>query len=102
MQSNEIINSPGDCWILAAVAGVLGGILFLIANLIMKATGDNIDRHARESRRYRNMSFTEQMTDFHSDPRNIPVALGMGGFILLFAAICMAVGGIIWLLIRAV
>ena len=102
MQGSELINSPGDLLILAAVAGVVGGILFLIANVIMKATGDNIGRQARKSRRYRNMGFIEQMTDFYSDPRNIPVALGIGGILVFFAAICMAVGGIMWLVIRAV
>jgi len=102
MQNSEFINSPVDLLILAVVMGVVGIVLFILANVIMKATGDDINVHARESRSYRNMGFLEQMTAFYSNPRNIPVALGMGGIILVLGAICMAIGGVIWLLVKAV
>src|SRR6266567_1761329 len=92
MQINEFINSAGGHLIfLAIVLGVVGVILFVIANIIMKATGDSIERHAWESRRYRDMRATEQMTEFCSNPRNVPVSLGLGGILLFIAAIVMTI-----------
>lgn len=102
MEPNELISGPGDLLMLALGAGVVGGVLFLIANLIMKALGMDINEHAHETRRYRNMGFIEQMTAFHSDFRNIPVAIGAGGLFLLFGAVLMALGAGVWLLIRVV
>jgi len=99
MQNSELISSPSNLLMLAAIIGGVGIVLFILANLIMKATGDDINLHARESWRYRDMGPLEQMTAFYSNPRNMPVALGMGGIILVIAAICMAVGGAVWYLI---
>jgi len=99
VQNSELISGPSNLLMLAAVIGGVGIVLFILANLIMKATGGNINVHARESRRYRDMGPLEQITVFHSNPRNVPVALVMGGIILVIVAICMAVGGAVWYLI---
>ncbi|MCR4319603.1 MAG: hypothetical protein NUV74_04600 [Candidatus Brocadiaceae bacterium] len=37
-QVNELINSPADLLVAAAVIGGIGFVLFVLANLIMKAT----------------------------------------------------------------
>ena len=100
-QVNELINSPVDLLVAAAVIGVIGGILFGLANLIMKATGDDINKHARESERYRHLGTLEQMSVFYSNLRNMPVAIGIGGLLLLFAAVCMAIGALGWFIVRA-
>jgi hypothetical protein len=102
MQSNDLISGPSDLLMLALGAAVVGGALFLIANLIMKAIGIDINQHAHETRRYRTMGFLEQMTAFHSDLRNIPVAIGAGGLFLLFAAVLLALGAGVWFLVRLV
>lgn len=100
MQPNELISSPRDLFVTAVVIGIIGGILFGLANLIMKMTGDDINKHARESERYRHMGTLDQMNAFYSNPRNMPVAIGIGGIFMLFAAVCMAVGALVWLVVR--
>lgn len=102
MQPNELVSGPGDLLMLALGAAVVGGVLFLVANLIMKAIGMDIDQHAHETRRYRDMGFFEQMTAFHSDLRNVPVAIGAGGLFLLFAAVLLALGSGVWFLVRLI
>jgi len=102
MQPNEIISGPGDLFILALGAGIVGGVLFLVANLIMKAIGMDINQHARDTRHCRDMGFFEQTTAFFSDFRNIPVAIGAGGLFLVFAAVLMLLGAGSWYIIRLV
>lgn len=96
VEISQPIDSPSDLLKLAAIVGGTGIVLFLFANLIMKATGDSIDAHARESRRYRDMGPLQQMTAFFSNPRNIPVAFGMVGIMLAFGGVCMAIGSLVW------
>lgn len=96
MEIAQLIDSPGALLKLAAIVGGTGVLFFLLANLIMKATGDSIDAHAGESRRYRDMGLLQQATAFHSNPRNIPVALGVAGLLLIVGAVCMAIASLMW------
>jgi hypothetical protein len=102
MQAHELISGPGDLFMLALGAGVVGAVLFLVANLIMRAIGMDINEHARETERYRSMGYFEQMTAFHSDARNIPAAIGAFGLFFAFGAVLMALGAGAWFLIRVV
>jgi multisubunit Na+/H+ antiporter MnhC subunit len=102
MQPNELVGGPRDLLMLALVVVGVGAVLFLIANLIMKVIGLDINEHAYETRRYKNMGFFEQMTAFHSDARNIPAAIGAGGLFLVFGAVLIALGAGAWFLVRAV
>ena len=99
MQPNELINTPGDLLILALGVGIAGALAFGLANLIMKLFGDDIQTHARESEKYRYMGYSESMHAFYSNPRNIPVAIGMVGIFMLFAAICMVIGAAGWFIL---
>ena len=100
-QVYELINSPVDLLFAAVVIGVIGGILFGLANLIMKVMGDDINKHFRESERYKQLGILDQMSTFYSNPRNIPIAIGMGGLFFIFGAVCMAIGALVWFVIRA-
>jgi hypothetical protein len=58
--------------VLALGSCAVGAVLFVVANLIMKSIGMDINEHAREPSRYRNMGVFEQPTAFHSHARNFP------------------------------
>ena len=102
MSGSELISGPGSLFALALAVGVGGAALFAVANLIMKVTGQDINEHARETERYRDMGFAEQMNAIHSDARNIPVAVGGVGLLLLFGALVLALGSGGWYLVRLV
>jgi uncharacterized membrane protein len=51
MQPDELISEPLDLLMLALGTGVVGAVLFLVANLIMKAIGMDINKHAHQTRR---------------------------------------------------
>lgn len=100
MQSNDLIGGPGELFILALVVGVAGTIFYLMANLIMKAIGMDINEYAHETSRYRSMGFFEQLATFFSDARNIPVTIGVVGLFLLFGAVMMGLYAGVWLAVR--
>lgn len=102
MQPNVLISGPWELLMLALGVAVVGGFLFLVANLVMKAIGMDINQHANETMRYRDIGFFEQTNAFFSDSRNIPVAIGIGGLFLLFTAVLMAIGAAGWFLIRMI
>jgi hypothetical protein len=86
---------PGSLFGLAAGTAALG---ILLIWLCIKVTGDDIYRQARDSERYRNMGLPEQMSNFYSDPRNIPIAGCFAGGMLLVIGCGIAIGAIVQLL----
>jgi hypothetical protein len=102
MERPELISGPGDLLILALVAGVAGTLIFVVANLILKASGIDVNEHARRTERYRNMGYFEQMNAMHSDSRNIPGTMSAYGLFLVLGAVLMALVAGVWFLIRVV
>jgi len=101
-QTNELITGPRDLLVVSLVAAGVGFLSFLLSNLIMKAIGLDINEYARETERYRYMSFFDQMTAFLADLRNVPVLIGVMGLFLICVAGLMALGSGVWFLIRIV
>jgi hypothetical protein len=100
MQPHELINEPSDLLMISIGFIVAGVVLFVVANLIMKMIGMDINKYARESERYRNYGFAEQFITFVSDGRNIPVVFMFFGLFQMFCGIVSLViaGG--WFLFR--
>lgn len=99
---NEIVISPGELFVAAAVLGVVGLVLILLSNLILKAFGTDIHELARESEHVRELGIFDQLTAFFTDFRNIPASIGMVGVFLMFAAICVGFGALVWFVVRTV
>ena len=95
MESNELLSTPGSVLVAGIVIGIIGLTLFLIAKLVMKIIGLDINDYADETRYVRDLGFFEQSAIFFSDARNIPVTLGIVGlFFILIGFIFLLVGGI--------
>ena len=102
MHTIELFSCPRDLLIASAVAAGVGVLLFLIANLIMKVIGLDINEYARESERYRYMDFFDQTKNFYSDFRNMPVLIAFFGIFLVILAVLTALGSGVWILVRIV
>jgi len=102
MPSNELISSPGELFILAVGIGAIGVLFLWIANMWEKARGENEASRLERTRHHRNMRGLDQLNAFYSDRRNMPVSLGMGGIIMVFAGICGVVAALVWFLIRLI
>jgi uncharacterized oligopeptide transporter (OPT) family protein len=101
MPGSHFISGPDELFVAAVILGVVGAVVFAAANVIMRVTGDDIRKRARESDDTGPLGPRDQMHAFYSNPRNMPVAIGIGGLMMLAAGILMAVGALVWFVIRA-
>jgi hypothetical protein len=100
MSPSEPAIEPGSLFLIGLGLAVVGGLLLLTAILITKLMGMDINSYARETRWYRDAGFLEQMSAFHSDPRNIPVMIFFVGLLALVGAIVTVLWAGGWYLVR--
>jgi hypothetical protein len=102
MGASEFVSNPGELLILSVGVGAAGVLFLWIANVWEKAMGENEASRLERTRHYRNMRALDQLNAFYSDRRNMPVSVGMGSIVMVFAGICGVVAALVWFVIRLI
>jgi hypothetical protein len=95
-EPSGVAMGPADVLILALLVGIVGVVLFILGNLLLKASGRNINEYNRQTRYRKDMGVVDQLTDVYSSPSNSAPMLGAFGLLTLFIAAVLAVLGGIW------
>jgi len=95
-----IFKEPVDLLKFSGFVGGVGIFLFILANAIMKASGDTIDRHVHESEIYKNTGWLEQGNQMMSSNDNMTPLAGAFGLMLILLSLLLAFGSGVWFLFR--